>query len=71
MKKFIMIVAAVLTMGVSVHAAAMPISMPYVPPMEVHVYDALFNASGVTAIEETDEVKRLNAYLNLFAMALG
>ena len=71
MKKFIMLVAAILSMGVSVHAAAMPISMPYVPPMEVHVYDALFNASGVTAIEETDEVKRLNAYINLFAMALG
>ena len=71
MKKIIIIFAAVLAMGVTVHAAAMPISMPYVPPMEVHVYDALFNASGVTAIGETDEVKRLNAYLNLFAMALG
>ena len=71
MKKFIMIVAAVLAMGVSVHANAMPISMPYVPPMEVHVYDALFNASGVTAIDETDEQKRLAAYIDLFGKVMG
>ena len=71
MKKFIMMVAAVLAMGVSVHAAAMPISMPYVPPMEVHVYDALFNASGVTAIDESDEVKRLAAYIDLFTKVFG
>lgn len=71
MKKIIMVVAMILCLGITVHASAMPVTLPYVPPMEVQVYDALFNASGVTAIEESDEQKRLNAYIDLFTKAMG
>lgn len=71
MKKIIMVVSLVLCLGITVHASALPLPLPYVPPMEVEVYDALFNASGVTAVEESDEVKRLEIYLDLYRRVLG
>lgn len=74
MKKVIIIVALILTLGVTAHAAAMPLPtlpLPYVPPTEVGLYDTLFNAYGVTAINESDETKKLAAYVDLFQRVLG
>lgn len=70
MKKIIMVVALVLCLGITVHASAMPVTLPFVPPAEVVIYDAIFNAYGVTAIDESDENKRLSAYKDLYTRVL-
>ena len=48
-----------------------PQILPYVPPNTAQMYDILFNSYGVTAINENNDTKKLNAYVDLVTRVLG
>lgn len=62
-------------MSSEVHASGAvlpyPQIMPYVPPSTAQMYDILFNSYGVTAIDESNENKKLAAYVDLVTRVMG
>lgn len=71
-KTIIMIVCMIMVLQIHALAAAIPaLDMPFLPPAEVEIYDAIFNSYGVTAIDESDGEKRLRAYKDLFTRVLA